>query len=126
VNPRGRGDGRTEVQERVQVDLIVEDTESAADHEIAFRGRLIGESEAWSEMVLTRIKERMAAILDHKSRSGNEVGDIARVIGLHWPEVFVTEAVLEVELFRELPGILQVRIDSVDVNKALRISDHDR
>ena len=73
-------------------------------------------------MVLTRIEEGAAALKD-ESRSGQKVRDVARRIGLHRTKVFIAQAVTKVELPGDLPRVLDVRVESVDVDKALRVTD---
>ena len=107
--------------------MIVEDTESAAHHEVAFVSRLISEAEARSEMVLTRVEERMAAILNQESGARtvqrcNKVGDVF-LVGLHGAKVLVAQAIAKVEFPGNLPGILDVRVEGVDMDPAFRVTD---
>src|SRR6266851_6681181 len=73
-------------------------------------------------MVLTRIEEGAAALKD-ESCSRHEVRDVARSVRLHGAKILVAQAVTNVELPSELPGILNVRVKGVDVHKAFRITN---
>src|SRR5947208_16379732 len=73
-------------------------------------------------MVLTGVEEGMAAVLNHKSGSGDKVGDVF-FVALHGTKVLISYAVIKVELFGELPGILDIGIEGVDVHKPFGITD---
>src|SRR6266851_6379772 len=117
------GDGRAEVQEWVQVDLIVEDTNSAAYDEIALRCRLIGESDSRGKVVPVRRKDGIETrSLDGKSPSRNEVGDVFSIT-MERPEIFVAHTIIQIELPGNLPAILEIQVVGVYHDKAFRISD---
>src|SRR6266852_83696 len=75
-------------------------------------------------MVLAGVKQGVAAVLNDKPGSRNEVRDVPLVAG-HRAKVFITETVIKIKLLCDLPGILEVSIESIRVYKALRISDRD-
>src|SRR5690349_2741428 len=78
-------------------------------------------------MILTRVEEGMAAVLNHKSsartiQGSNKVGDVF-LVALHGTKVFIAQAVTKVELPSELPRILNIGVEGVDVHKAFRVTD---
>ena len=126
LNPlRGR-DGRAEVQKRIHVDLIVEKSEASAHHQIAFGAHPIGKPDARREVLPVRGVDPVCVhTLHHKSLSRNEVGDVlARAV--ERPEVFVTQAQIEVELAVDLPTVRQEKVERVHGDVAFRIPHGDR
>src|SRR6266481_7287466 len=78
-------------------------------------------------MVLAGVEEGMAAVLDHKSSAStvqrsNKVGDVF-LVALHGAKVLVAQAIAKVEFPGDLPGILDVRVEGVDMDKALRVTN---
>ena len=48
------------------------------------------------------------------------------MLAVHRPEVFVTEAIVDVQPLCELPAVLKIKIEGVHNDKALRVSNRDR
>src|SRR4029077_20063467 len=96
LNPLGGRDLRTEVQERVQVDLVIEDAKSTPHNQIALCCGLISKAEARGKVVLAGVEEWMAPVLDHKAFSGNKVRDVVFLLGMHRAKVLVADAVINV------------------------------
>src|SRR5579859_3284664 len=122
LNAGRRSHGWAEIQERVQVDLVIVDAKSGAYDQVCPARRLICQAEARGEMIFTRFEERSAATLDHEACSWHKVGDVLVVAG-HRPEVFVAQAVINIQLFGDLPRILEVSIEGVHAHKAFRVSN---
>src|SRR5262249_37611212 len=78
-------------------------------------------------MVLTGLEEGMTAVLKHKSsartiQGSDKVGDVF-FVALHWTEVFIAYAIFEVKLLGDLPRILDVGIEGVNMHPALWVAD---
>ncbi len=79
--------GRPEIEERVHVDLVVVDTDAAADDQIFTFCRLVGKAEPGSKIVLVPRKDRTNAIaLDLDAAGGDEDGEVFAVV-VEWTEV---------------------------------------
>src|SRR6266478_3639772 len=126
LNPLGCGDGRAEVQERVQVDLIEKDAESATNDEIGSSSGLIGEADSRRKVVsIRREKGIESRSLNGKSPSRDKVGYVLP-IAVHRAEVFVPHAEIQVQLRSYLPAVLEKEIVRVHNDKAFRVPHGDR
>src|SRR6266496_4137119 len=126
LNPLRRRDGRPEIQERVQVDLVEENAYSAAHHEIGLPRRLIGEADSRRKVVLVRRENGVdPGSLNFKSHSRNEVRYVLS-IAVERPEVFVAHTKIQIQFTSYLPAVLEVQIERVHCDKALRVSHGDR
>src|SRR5256885_647298 len=120
------GNGWAEIQERVHINLIIEDAYSAAHDEVAFRCRLIGETDPRGKIVSIRRKNGIGATpLDHEARTRDKHGDVL-LAAMERPEVFIAHAEIQVQSLGRLPGILKVEIVGVHYYPTLRISYRDR
>src|SRR5919108_596593 len=73
-------------------------------------------------MVLTRVKERVAAILHHKAGSRDKVSNVF-LVGLHGTKVFIAQTVFEIKFLGDLPGILDICVERVDMDPAFGITN---
>src|ERR1700722_4207867 len=118
---------RTEVQERIHVDLVIEDADSAAPNQVVPARRLIGEANPWSEIVLVGREDgadTIALNLD-TSRGWNEH---RQVLGgaVKRTKVVPAQAPIDVQSTRDLPCILHEEIHSIDQDFPLSISYRNR
>ncbi len=123
LNPLRRGDGWTEVQEGVQVDLVKEDAKSSTYDQVRFPRRLISDAQSWGKMVLTGVEQRLA-VLYVESCSRNEIRNVL-LVARHRTKELIAKAIVKVQLLANLPGILEVSIESIDVHKAFGIPHRD-
>src|SRR6266849_570837 len=115
---------RPEIQERVDVDLIVENTEAPANDHVVLG--LVRETQPRSKVVAVRRENVLDSIaLDDQSLVGNEYSQIF-VATVQRAEVFVTHSVINAQLLGPLPGILEVEIEGVYVHRALRTAHGNR
>lgn len=78
-------------------------------------------------MVLAGVEEGMAAVLNQESSArtvqrSNKVGDVF-LVALHGAKVLVAQAIAKTEFPGDLPGILDVRVEGVDMDPAFRVTD---
>src|SRR5207237_690938 len=119
------GNGWAEIQERVHINLIIEDAYSATHDEVAFRCRLIGETDPRGKIVSIRRENGIDATpLDEESLPGDKHGDVL-LVAMERPEVFVAHTEIQVQSFGCLPGILEVQIVGVHHYPAFRVSYRD-
>src|SRR5207237_1087239 len=120
-----RSNGRPKVQERVHVDLIIVNADSAAYHEITAPLRLIGEAESRRKVIPVWWKNGVDPIsLDEQSLPGYKDREIL-LVAMERPEILIAQTDVKVELASDLPRILHIRIESVHSDKAFRISYGD-
>src|SRR5712692_10767387 len=114
--------GRAEIQEGVHVDLIEEDANAAAHHQIACPFRLIGEADARGKVIPIR-RENGAdpRSLDEQSLPRDKDRNVLAV-AMQRAKVFIAETEIQVQLLGKLPGILEIQVVSIHLNKAFRIS----
>src|SRR5262249_6828677 len=90
--PLCRCDRRTEVEEGIHVDLVVEDAHSAAHHEIWTRGWLIGEADARRKVIPVRFKDGVSVLsLDEQPFPRDKICQVFPV-AMEWSEIFVAHS----------------------------------
>src|SRR5207249_7959498 len=120
-----RSNGRAKVQERVHVDLVIVNADSAAHHEITAPLRLIGEAEARRKVISVGRENGVDPIsLDEQSLPRDEDREIL-LVAMERSEILVPQTNIKVELPSDLPRILQIHIECVHPDKAFRISYGD-
>jgi hypothetical protein len=113
-----------EIKERIQVDLVIEDSKPCAHDKIGLVRRLIGQAEARREMVLPRVEERMTAVRDLEPRAWNEVGYVP-FVALHRTKILISEAIVNVQTLGYLERVLSVKVERADIDPTLWVSDRD-
>src|SRR6266567_328889 len=118
--------GRTEVEEWVHVDLVIEDTDSAAHDQVLSARRLIGEAKPWSKIVLVGREDGADAIaLNLNSTGGRNKDRKILVSAVQGAKVVPAEAPVEVESARELPGILGEEVETIYYDLAFGVAHGD-
>ena len=119
-------DGRPKIQERVHIDLVVEDANSPADDQIAAPFRLIGKAESGRKVIPVRRENGIDPIsLDEQSLARDKHREVP-VRTVKRPKVFVADAEIQIEIARDLPRILNIQIERVYPDKPFGISHRDR
>src|SRR6266849_268462 len=109
--------GWPEIQEWVDIDLIVENTETPTNNHIVLG--LVSETQPRSKVVAVRRENIVDAIsLDDQAFAGNKYRQIL-VVAVQRAKVFVTHSVIDADLLGPLPGILEVEVEGVYVHRAL-------
>src|SRR5262249_54746269 len=122
LNALGRRDGWTEIQERVHVDLVEEDSKAPTDDQVALLRGLVGEAEAGSKIVAVRRENRT---WDLQSLGGSENRDVVPVTGQR-SKVFVTQAEIQIQFSGRLPSILEIQVVGVHRDEPFWIAHGDR
>ena len=113
-----------EIKERVDVDLVIEDAETPANHEVVLG--LIGETQPRSKIIAVRRENGTDAVaLDNQAFTWSEDRQVF-VATMQRAKVFVPHPVIDAELLGPLPGILEVKVIGIYVYRALRITYSDR
>src|SRR5580704_1252629 len=117
---------RAEIKKGVHVDLVVEHANPAPHHKVIAGRRLVGKSEAWRDIILVGRENGIDSIaLNLQPLIWDENRKIL-VQAVKRPVVFVAQAQIYVKFARDLPVILPKKIESIDPDKPLRVSDGDR
>ena len=126
LNTLRRRDGRAEVQEGIQVDLIEENPQAPSHHQVTSAAHPISKPDARRKIITIRREDRICVHpLNHKSLPRNEVGNVFAV-AVERPEVFVAQTEIQVQSLGHLPTVLNVKVEGVRSDKPFRISDRDR
>src|SRR5882762_261431 len=101
------------IQERVNVDLIVEDAEAPANDRVSLG--LVSETQPRSKIVAVWREDGVdTRPLDDQTFARSEYGQIL-VPTVQRAKVFVAHSVIDAQLLRPLPGILEVKVEGVYV-----------
>src|SRR5208282_5050469 len=112
----GKTAARPEVQERIHVDLIVEDPESATYHQIAPGKRLIGEPNPRCEVIFVWRENGTNLTALNLQAIGRSIDREILAVAVERPKIFVANSVCEGEPLVELPAVLHKQVEGVDLH----------
>src|SRR5712691_695715 len=122
-----RGVRWAEVQERVHVDLIVEDADPAANDQVFSARWLIGEAKAGGEVVLVTRKDVADAIaLNLDATRGRNKDRKVLMAAVQRTKVVPAQPPVYVEPASNLEGILREEIEAIDHHFSFRIAHGNR
>src|SRR5439155_7423074 len=118
-------DRRTEIQEWVHVDLVVEHAEPATNYQIPILSRLISEAEPWRHVISIWRENGIDALpLDQQPAPTDENRQVFAIV-MQRPEVFIPQPQVHVQFSGHLPGILTEKVKAIHPNVTFRISHRD-
>src|SRR5438270_6052447 len=120
------GASRPEIKERVHVDLVEEDADSAAHHEALARGGLVSKAKPRCKVVAVGGENRVDAIaLDQQAAIRRKDCQVL-IHTVKWPNILVAQAEIDIQFASYLPGILAEEVESIDSDFAFRVSYRER